>query len=116
MKRPRWRKMTWFIVVVNVLFLIWLIAGAGAAAENCEGLVGEDLDICEAGTAVGATIGAGIIIFLWVLVDIILGILWLVTNRGRRVCPACGEDVKRGVTVCPNCGHDFAAAARAPAS
>jgi hypothetical protein len=116
MRRPKWRKMTWFIVIVNILFLIWLIAGTGAAASNCEGLVGDELDICEAGTAVGATIGAGIIIFLWVLVDIILGILWLVTNRGRRVCPACGEDVKRGVTVCPSCGHDFAAAARPPAT
>ena len=108
---PRWRKMTWFIVIVNILFLLWLIAGVGGTAANCEGLVGDELDICEAGTAVGATIGAGLIIVLWVMVDIILGILWLVTGRGRRTCPACGEDVKKGRTTCKSCGHDFKAAA-----
>ena len=40
--------------------------------------------MCRAGTAVGGTIAAGFIIFLWVAADLILGVLWLVTGRRRQ--------------------------------
>jgi hypothetical protein len=99
------------IVVINVLFLIWIIAGVASTGDSCAGLTGPELEACEAGTAVGASIGVGIILFLWFLVDAILGILWLVTRSKGRPCPVCGTRVKEGVTVCPKCGHDFRAAA-----
>lgn len=105
------RKLTWFILVVNALFLFWIIGGVGATSDNCAGLTGDDLDLCQAGTAIGAGIGVTFIIFLWMAVDIILGIIWLVTNKKGRDCPACGTTAKKGVTVCKQCGHDFAAAA-----
>jgi len=111
---PKWRPFTWVIVAINVLFLIWVVAGAGGAASNCDGLTGNDLDACEAGTAIGASIGIGIILVLWFLVDGILGVLWLVTRPKGRPCPVCGTRVKEGVTVCPKCGHDFRAAAHEP--
>jgi hypothetical protein len=99
--------MTWLIVIVNILFVVWIVGGANEAASNCDGLRGSELDACQAGTAIGASIGIGMILVLWVLVDIILGILWLVTNRGQRDCPVCGKNVKRGQTVCKNCGYDY---------
>jgi len=102
-----WRKMTWFILVVQVLFLIWIISGANSAADNCAGLTGDDLTICQAGTAIGASIGIGLIIFLWAIVDVILGVIWLITNRGQRDCPTCGKAVKKGQTTCKSCGHDY---------
>lgn len=104
-----WRKFTWFILVVQVLFLVWIVAGVGDAANNCDGEVGDALELCQAGTAIGAGIGVGIIIFLWAFVDIILGLIWLVTNRGQRDCPVCGRAVKKGKTSCGKCGHNFAA-------
>lgn len=106
-----WRALTWVIVVVNILFLVWVIGGIASTGGACEGLTGSELDACEAGTAIGATIGVAAIVGLWVVVDIILGIVWLVTNTRKRECPACGKKVKKGVTRCTNCGHDFAAAA-----
>ena len=116
---PKWRPFTWVILVINILFLVWLIAGVGSAGEeisDCADLTGQAQDLCEAenaGTAVGAGIGAFVIIVLWALVDIILGIIWLVTRpKGGRPCPSCGTEVKAGRTTCPKCGHDFAAAAR----
>ena len=95
-------------MIVQVLFLIWIIAGVGEASSNCDGEVGEALDLCQAGTAIGAGIGVGIVIFLWAFVDIILGVIWLVTNRYRRYCPVCGRAVKKGKTSCVKCGHNFA--------
>jgi hypothetical protein len=110
---PKWRPFTWFIVVINILFLIWVIAGAGSAAntvKDCSSLSGQAKQVCEAGnagTAAGTAIGVGIIIFLWAFVDIILGVIWLVTRPKRRTCPVCGNEVKPGVTVCGKCGYDF---------
>lgn len=107
------RKMTWVIIIFNVLMLVWLVGGVGSAANeaDCEAEATQSLrDACEAGTAVGATLGAGLIIFLWVAGVVILGVLWLVTNRKKtRECPACGSDVKKGLTECRKCGHDFRA-------
>lgn len=108
---PKWRVFTWVILVVNLLFLIWIIAGiagSGGTPEDCGTLTVEE---CNAAEGVGTAIGVGIIIVLWALVDVILGVLWLVTRPKRRSCPVCGADVKKGVTVCPKCGHDFATAA-----
>jgi hypothetical protein len=108
---PRFRVFTWIILAINVLFLIWIIGGTSSAADNCDGKVGDALSACQAGTAIGAGIGAAMIIGLWVAVDIILGIIWLITRPKTRDCPVCGDDVKRGQTRCKKCGHDFAQAA-----
>jgi hypothetical protein len=104
-----WRKFTWFILAVQVLFLIQIIAGVSEASSNCDGEVGDALELCQAGTAIGAGIGVGIIIVLWAFMDIILGSIWLITNRGQRDCPVCGRAVKKGKTICVKCGHNFAA-------
>lgn len=106
-----WRPLTWVILVVNALFLVWIISGVASTGDSCEGETGDALAACQAGTAIGAGIGVFLIIFLWVAVDIILAIIWLVTNKKGRQCPACGSKVKTGVTSCSKCGHDFARAA-----
>jgi len=80
-QRPRWRPLTWFILAVNTLFLVWIIAGIHSASENCNGQSGSLGQACHAGTAIGAGIGVGIIVFFWVAVDVILGIIFLVTRR-----------------------------------
>ena len=102
-----WRKLTWFILAVQVLFVIWIVSGLNSASSSCDGLTGSDLDLCQAGTAIGAGIGVGLVIFLWAFVDIILGLIWLITNRGQRDCPQCGKAVKKGVTKCKNCNYDY---------
>jgi hypothetical protein len=60
------------------------VGGAGGEIEDCANLRGQARDLCEAenaGTALGAGIGAFIIIALWAFVDVILGIIWLVTRK-----------------------------------
>lgn len=102
--RPHWRKMTWTVVVFNVIMLLWVVFGVSSATHtgHCQNLSAQ---LCHDATDTGAAIGAGILIALWVAGDLILGVLWLVT-RGRS-CPACGRGVRRGVVVCRGCGHDM---------
>jgi hypothetical protein len=110
---PRFRVFTWIILAINVLFLIWIITGIASnnsTAADCGSL---DRAACEAAENVGTAIGVGLIVGLWVAADVILGVLWLITRRKTRDCPACGRTVKRGQLQCKSCGYDFGQAARA---
>ena len=71
----------WVFLAIQALFLIWIIAGTSGAADNCDGQVGDALAACQAGTAVGAGIGVIMIVFLWVAVDVILGIGYLIFRK-----------------------------------
>ena len=112
---PDWRIFTYIILIVNLLFLVWIIAGASSdndtSKKNCGGL---STKTCNDAQNVGKGIGVTLIIILWVLVDIILLVLWLITNRKKRECPVCGHNVKKGQMQCSSCGHDFRAAAQGP--
>ena len=108
---PRWRPFTWVILVVDLLFLIWLITALVGTSDSCSGESELAKAVCDTLSTVGATIGAALIVSLWGFVNVILGVLWLVTRQGGRPCVVCGSHVKEGVTVCGACGHDYHAAA-----
>jgi hypothetical protein len=100
----RWRKMTWVLNVWNLLFLVWLIAGiSNRASKDCA--PGDNL--CTSASDVGTGVGVALILVLWFLGFIVLSFVWLMTRRRGRVCPHCGDDVKKGRTACKNCGYDF---------
>jgi hypothetical protein len=71
----------WVFLAIQALFLIWIISGASSAADNCDGEVGQALEACQAGTAVGAGIGVFMIVFLWLAVDVILGVGYLIFRK-----------------------------------
>ena len=72
----------WVFLAVQALFLIWIISGiAGTSNSSCQGL---DQKSCEAATAVGAGIGVALIIGLWIAVDFILGVSYLIVRAARR--------------------------------
>jgi hypothetical protein len=108
---PGWRIFSYVILAFNVLMLVWVIAGAASNsghATNCGSL---DQQTCDSATHAGTAIGVGILIVFWALLDVILAVLWLVTNRKKsRPCPACGTPVKNGEFQCGRCGFDFRAA------
>ncbi|MGQ0846405.1 MAG: hypothetical protein ACT4QF_19950 [Sporichthyaceae bacterium] len=112
---PDWRTGTWVILAFNLLMMVWVIAGASSASGedgDCQYL---SADTCNAASDAGTAIGVALLIGLWVAGDVILGVVWLVTNRSRyRECPACGANVKRGKFVCNRCDHDFRSAALLP--
>ena len=71
----------WVFLAVQVLFLVWIIAGVSSASGSCDGKVGDALNACQAGTAAGAGLGVALIIFLWAAVDVILGVGYLIFRR-----------------------------------
>jgi predicted anti-sigma-YlaC factor YlaD len=97
--------MTWVVVLFNIIMLAWIIIGVSLSHKTagCVHQLGSKL--CTDATQAGTAIGVGILIVLWVTGDIILGMIWLVTNG--RSCPVCGRSVKRGRVSCKGCGHDF---------
>jgi hypothetical protein len=111
---PRWRKMTWTIVIFSALMLLWVIVGASSAnnAQHCANESSQFLSQadCTSARDAGTAIGVGLLIFLWFLGFVVLSLIWFMTRPKGRDCPACGETVKKGRTVCPSCQFDFAAA------
>jgi hypothetical protein len=115
-KRPHWRKMTWVFIVWNVLLIAGIIAVIVLApnSPNCDPDYGREL--CKEVVPSGAVILGGTLIVLWLLGDILFGLLWLVTIRRRRKCPSCGLPARRRAIRCKYCGHDLEAGmATAPA-
>jgi hypothetical protein len=88
--RKRHRVFFWVFLAVQILFLIFVIVGASTGSgtpEECRGLTGEELEVCEAAGDVGTTIGVGLIIGLWVAVDFILALTYVIyrlASRGPR--------------------------------
>jgi hypothetical protein len=114
----RWRKMTWLILVFSAVMLVWLVGGAASnpdvtraeVAECAEGgffTEEECRDTLEAAGDIGTGIGVSLIFLLWFVGFVTLSIVWFMTRRPGRICPHCGEDVKKGRTTCRSCGYDF---------
>jgi len=99
--------MTWVLIIWSVLILLWAISG-GAANDCASETTKLNREACEAGTG----IGVALILLIGFFGFAFFSLIWFMTRPKGRLCPACGERVKKGRTACPSCGHDFAAAAR----
>ena len=83
-----WKKFTWFILLVNLLFLVLAIAvGVSTSTpEECQGLTGESLELCK--DVIGYVFGGYALLIsvfiLWAVADLVLGIVWLVTKKRKK--------------------------------
>jgi len=92
-RKRKLRKLTWAIIIFNVLMLVWIVGGSISAANSadCAAQTGsaylsatDAQDACEAGTAIGAGIAVFGLLFLTMMVDVILGVVWLVTRKNHQ--------------------------------
>lgn len=67
----------WLLILFNLLMLAWLISAIGATSEVVNN---SNSDAEAAGAAIGSAIGLGMILVVWVLGDIILGLVTLLTR------------------------------------
>ncbi|MEV5352100.1 hypothetical protein [Streptomyces sp. NPDC052693] len=85
--RKRRRIFLWIFLAVQILFLAWVIFGAASAGgtpEECRGLRGDELQLCENAGDVGTTIGVGLVIGLWVAADFILALTYVIYRLASR--------------------------------
>jgi len=69
----------WVFLAIQVLFLIWIIAGSNSGGSaDCGSL---DAQTCSDAAAVGTGIGIMLILVLWVIVDIILALTYLIFRK-----------------------------------
>lgn len=89
-KKPRRRGFLWIFLGVQLLFSIWIFIRVSAANDDdpsCEGLTGDALVPCLDAEPLGTTIGVGLIIGLWAILDIILVITYGIYRRRQRRQP-----------------------------
>lgn len=70
----------WSLIGFNILMLVWLVTYTGDIVEISDSAAS---DAERAGTALGGTLGAGMILTLWVMGDIILGLATLLTRPSK---------------------------------
>jgi hypothetical protein len=103
---PHWRKATWVIVLWTVLMALWIVSTSGGTNSIlCPGTT------CTPDKPMNKIAAVIVIFLIWFVGFVVLSLIWLMSRREKRLCPVCGEQVKKGLTACPKCHHDFAAAA-----
>lgn len=70
----------WSLIGFNILMVIWLISYLGEIGGQYDA-AGSEAE--QTGTAIGGTIGSGIILSIWVMGDIILGLATLLTRPSK---------------------------------
>ncbi|MDR5887575.1 hypothetical protein [Vreelandella janggokensis] len=67
----------WTFILFNILMVIWMFAYLGEIGGMMDGATDE---YSEAGTAIGGTLGVGMLLTFWVFGDVILGLFVLFTR------------------------------------
>lgn len=78
--RRRVRKITWVILAINVLFLVWVVFGVESVG-NSTCTAGMTQPNCDTAKAISIAIGAFVANLLWLSVNVVLGGIWLATHQ-----------------------------------
>ena len=84
------RPFGWVIIILNIYFFFNFF---------------KDYDPSAGDTANG--VGIIVFFFMMAIINTVLYILFRVTAKKKRLCPACGNTIAVGITVCPFCNLDF---------
>ncbi|MGH3349141.1 MAG: hypothetical protein ACRDPS_00640 [Nocardioides sp.] len=73
----------WFFLAVQILFIIWIIAGAtsGGTATDCGSL---SQQACQDAQDVGTGIGVFLIVIFWMIVDFFLAVIYGIYRLATR--------------------------------
>lgn len=67
----------WAFILFNILMIVWLVSYFGTIGEALDSSTSEAQ---KTGTAIGGTMGTGMLLSIWVIGDIILGLFVLFTR------------------------------------
>lgn len=69
----------WVFIAFNILMVVWLFSAMSSVSQMTS-----NSDAARAGHAIGATIGFSMLLGIWMMGDIVLGVLVLLT-RGNKI-------------------------------
>ena len=70
----------WVILGINALFLVTIITVLNQES-SCQGMTGDELSACQTGEGIGKGAVFLFLLFVWALVDVVLGVIFMVTRR-----------------------------------
>lgn len=82
--RKKRRIFLWVFMVIQALFIVWIISGAMSASGQAGGCEGLDAQTCNAASDVGTGIGVALIVGLWLVVDFLLAVIYGVYRLAKR--------------------------------
>lgn len=74
----------WVFLTIQVLFIIWIIAGASGGAGTPEDCASLSEEACNAASDVGTGIGVFLVFVFWVIVDFILAVTYGIYRLAKR--------------------------------
>lgn len=80
---PRFRKMTWALLVWTALIVVWVIAAAAGSGESVDECVAEGIltrQECQDATDVGTGIGVFLILLFGAVVFVVLSLVWFMSR------------------------------------
>lgn len=74
----------WFFLIVQVLFIIWIITGIASGSGDATDCGSLSQEACNNAEDVGTGIGVVLLFIIWMVVDFLLFIPWVVIKLARR--------------------------------
>lgn len=79
--KPKKRIFRWFFLAVQFLFLIWIISAISSSSGTPEDCGSLSAEACNAAEGIGTGLGVAFIIVLWLVVDAILAVTYLIFRK-----------------------------------
>jgi hypothetical protein len=74
----------WFFMAVQVLFIIWIIAGAGSSGGDATDCGSLSQQACNDAEDIGTGLGVALIVVFWIVVDFLLAVIYGIYRLAKR--------------------------------
>lgn len=78
------RVFLWVFMVVQVLFIIWIVAGISGGSGTPDDCGSLDAELCNDASDVGTGIGVFLVFVFWVIVDFLLAVTYGIYRLAKR--------------------------------
>lgn len=82
--RRKRRIFLWVFLAIQILFIVWIIAGVGSTSGDATDCGGLDQETCDVAEDVGASIGVFFIVIFWMMVDFLLAVGYGIYRLAKR--------------------------------
>jgi hypothetical protein len=78
------KQVLWFFMAVQVLFIVWIIAGAGSSGGDATDCGSLSQETCNDAEDIGTGLGVALIVVVWMVVDFLLAVIYGIYRLAKR--------------------------------